>query len=106
MSQTLHPGDRISHYRVLGSLGSGGMGEVYLAHDETLERSVALKILPPHVVRNEERVRRFMTEAKAASSLSHPHIVVIHEIGQDRIRSQQSSDPVHFISMELVQGRR
>ncbi|HET9480801.1 MAG TPA: protein kinase [Candidatus Polarisedimenticolia bacterium] len=111
MNRTLQPEDRISHYRVVGPLGAGGMGEVYIARDETLERSVAMKVLPPHLVRNEERVRRFITEAKSASSLNHPNIVTIYEIGRDAVRSGQSggeasqvSDPVHFISMELVTG--
>jgi len=87
------------------------MGEVYIAKDESLERSVALKVLPPRLVRNEERVRRFVTEAKSASSLNHPNIVTIYEIGQDRIRGSDAgdgasahADPVHFISMELVAG--
>ena len=96
MSRTLQPEDRISHYRIVGPLGAGGMGEVYIARDETLERSVALKILPPDLVRNDERVRRFVTEAKSASSLNHPNIVTIYEIGQDR--------GLHFMTMELVVG--
>jgi Tol biopolymer transport system component/tRNA A-37 threonylcarbamoyl transferase component Bud32 len=102
MSRTLQPEDRISHYRIVGPLGAGGMGEVYIAQDETLGRSVALKILPPQLVRNEERLRRFITEAKSASSLNHPNIVTIHEIGQDAVKI--GGDPVHFISMELVSG--
>ena len=69
-------------YRVVSPLGKGGMGEVYLARDESLDRSVALKILPAHLVSNDERVRRFVQEAKSASALSHPHIVTIHEIGE------------------------
>jgi Tol biopolymer transport system component len=77
------------------------MGEVYLARDESLDRSIALKILPPDLVKNEERVRRFVQEAKSASSLSHPHIVTIHEIGQADVDGQ----PVHYIAMELVSGR-
>ena len=85
--RTLRPEDEISHYRIVGPLGAGGMGEVYLAQDRTLERSVALKILPPDLVRSEERVRRFVLEAKSASSLSHPNIVTIYEIGQDPVRS-------------------
>jgi Tol biopolymer transport system component len=79
-------------------LGAGGMGEVYLAQDRTLERNVALKILPSELVQSEERVRRFVREAKSASSLNHPNIVTIYEIGQDAATS------VHFISMELVSG--
>ena len=117
MGRTLQPEDRISHYRVVGPLGAGGMGEVYVAQDESLERSVALKTLPPHLVRNEERVRRFITEAKSASSLNHPNIVTIYEIGRDEVKSGGSGDrladgvapeaasaPIHFIAMELVAG--
>jgi Tol biopolymer transport system component len=85
------------------------MGEVYLAQDQTLERNVALKVLPPELVRSEERVRRFVLEAKSASSLSHPNIVTIYEIGQGVVRSSDgaASDtpPVQFISMELIQGK-
>ncbi len=110
-SRTLQPEDQISHYRIVGPLGAGGMGEVYLAQDQTLERSVALKILPPELVRNEERVRRFQREAKSASSLNHPNIVTIYEIGQDEVRGHGGDGPkdsgssaVHFISMELVTG--
>jgi len=111
MSRTLQPEDQIAHYRVVGPLGAGGMGEVYAARDEKLERSVALKVLPARLVRNEERVRRFITEAKSASSLNHPNIVTIYEIGHDSVRASQAGDeadsgsgPVHFISMELVSG--
>jgi Tol biopolymer transport system component len=106
-ARTLRPQDEISHYRIVGPLGAGGMGEVYLAQDESLERNVALKVLPPDLVRSEERVRRFVLEAKSASSLNHPNIVTIYEIGQDAVRSagQAESAPVHFISMELVSGK-
>jgi Tol biopolymer transport system component len=106
-SRTLRPEDEISHYRVVGPLGAGGMGEVYLAKDRTLERSVALKVLPPELTRSEERVRRFVLEAKSASSLSHPNIVTIYEIGQDSVRAagEPHSGPIHFISMELVSGK-
>ncbi len=81
------------------------MGEVYLAQDLTLERSVALKVLPPGLVRNEERLRRFVVEAKAASSLNHPSIVTIHEIGSGSIeRDGQALDSIHFIVMERIDG--
>jgi serine/threonine-protein kinase len=80
MGRTLQPEDILGHYKVIGPLGAGGMGEVYLAHDLQLERDVALKVLPAELVRSEDRVRRFIMEAKSASSLSHPHIVTIHEI--------------------------
>ena len=68
--RTLHPEDVISRYRVVGPLGVGGMGEVYLAQDQSLERNVALKVLPPELVVDHDRVRRFVLEAKSASSLS------------------------------------
>jgi eukaryotic-like serine/threonine-protein kinase len=102
MNLSLRPGTSISRYRVLSPLGAGGMGEVYLARDETLGRNIALKILPPELVTNEERVRRFIQEAKSASSLSHPHIVTIHEIGQ--AANSAGGPPIQFIAMELVEG--
>src|ERR1700675_4833157 len=109
-ARTLRPEDEISHYRIVGPLGAGGMGEVYLAQDQSLERNVALKILPPELVRSEERVRRFVLEAKSASSLSHPNIVTIYEIGQDVVRTKDGGSgtdqtPVQFISMELISGK-
>src|SRR5262245_50943159 len=109
MSRTLKPEDRIAHYRVVGPLGAGGMGEVYRARDQSLERDVALKILPPDLVTSEDRVRRFVLEAKSASSLNHPHIVTIYEIGEDRVKSADGtaspdSESLHFSSMEFVSG--
>ncbi len=90
-------GQRLAHYEVLALLGAGGMGEVYLAQDTKLERRVAVKLLPAEFTTDAERVRRFIQEAKAASALSHPHIVTIHEIGE--------AEAGHFIVMELVQGQ-
>ena len=112
MARTLQPESRISHYRIIGPLGAGGMGEVYRAQDETLGRDVALKILPPDLVRNEDRLRRFILEAKSASSLNHPNIVTIYEVGKDVVRGANGevhpgigAEPVHFIAMELVSGK-
>ena len=78
------------------------MGEVYKARDTKLDRTVAVKILPPDLLKNDERVRRFIQEAKSASSLNHPHIVTIHEIGQADMNGD--GKPVHYIAMELVDG--
>ena len=86
----------ISRYRVGRLIGAGGMGEVYLAEDETLNRKVALKILPVRFTQDEERVRRFQREARAASALNHPNIITIHEIGH--------SDSVHYIATEYIEG--
>jgi serine/threonine protein kinase/Tol biopolymer transport system component len=100
VTASLQPGAVVGRFRIVSLLGAGGMGQVYLARDESLDRSVALKILPPELVKNDERVRRFIQEAKSASSLSHPNIVTIHEIGETAVDATR----VHFIAMELVQG--
>ncbi|MGI8639023.1 MAG: protein kinase domain-containing protein [Pyrinomonadaceae bacterium] len=92
----LADGDSLGRYRILRKLGAGGMGEVYLAHDTKLERSVALKVLPSDVASNEERMRRFTQEAKAAAALNHPNIAHIYEIGE--------SGGTRFIAMEFVDG--
>ena len=92
----LSQGQLIAHYEVIKKLGAGGMGEVYLAHDTKLERKVALKILPTAVARDRARMLRFIQEAKTASSLNHPNILVIHEIGE--------ADTLRFIATEFVEG--
>jgi serine/threonine protein kinase/Tol biopolymer transport system component len=95
--QKLTPGQRVKHYQIVNLIGEGGMGEVYLATDTILGRRVALKVLPPFVSRDPERLRRFTQEARAASRLSHPNVCVVHEIGE-------TDDGRPFIAMEYVEG--
>ena len=90
------PQKTIAHYRVMESLGAGGMGAVYKAYDERLHRVVALKLLPPDHTAQEERRRRFFQEARAASALNHPHILTVYEVGED------AGQP--FIAMEYIEG--
>ena len=90
-------GRSISHYELIEKVGEGGMGIVYKARDTQLDRLVAIKVLPADKVANADRKLRFVQEAKAASALNHPNIVIIHEIG--------SEDGADFIVMELIAGR-
>jgi len=92
----LLPGKSLGPYTILELIGSGGMGEVYLAQDSRLGRRVALKLLPDHFVINEDRLRRFRQEARAASALNHPNIITIHEIGE--------AETTHYIVTEFIEG--
>ena len=96
MRGVLEAGVRIAHYRIEGALGRGGMGEVYAAFDERLERRVALKLLPAARAADAEARGRMLREARAASALKHPGIVTIYEIGEAEQRT--------YIAMELVEG--
>ena len=94
---TLVAGTKLGRYEITSQLGLGGMGEVYLAQDTKLDRKVALKILPDEVASKQERMARFVREAKAAAALNHPNIAHIYEIGEE--------DGVHLIAMEFVDGQ-
>ena len=89
-------GQTISHYKVIEKLGAGGMGEVYLAEDSRLDRKVALKILPQHLSDKAELRERFEREARAVSSLNHPHICTLYDIGEQ--------DGIHYLVMEHLVG--
>ena len=94
---TVAAGTKLGRYEIRSKLGEGGMGEVYLTQDTKLDRKVALKILPADVAANQERIRRFLQEAKAAAALNHPNIAHIYEIGE--------YDGTNFIAMEFVDGQ-
>ncbi|MFQ5877703.1 MAG: protein kinase [Acidobacteriota bacterium] len=90
-------GRTLSHYRLVEEIGRGGMGVVYRALDTTLDRHVALKVLPPAVTSDPVRLERFQREAKAIAALSHPGVVTIHSV--------EEWGGVHFLTMELVEGK-
>jgi len=93
----LSPGTTLGRYEIRSQIGEGGMGEVFLARDTQLDRTVALKILPEPVAADQTRLQRFIQEAKSASALNHPNILTVYEIGQ--------AAAVHFIATEFVEGK-
>jgi len=93
---TLVSGTRLGPYEILASLGAGGMGEVYRARDTRLERTVAIKVLPSHLSQSAEFRQRFEREAKTISSLSHPHICSLYDIGHQ--------DGTDYLVMEYLEG--
>ena len=97
MTRTTLVGRVLGHYHIVSFLGAGGMGEVYLAQDPRLDRTVALKILPADLASDPDRMQRFTREAKAASALNHPNVAIIHDVGE--------SDGIRFIVMEHVEGQ-
>ncbi len=94
---SLTPGSRLGPYEIVSSLGAGGMGEVYRAHDPRLGRDVALKILPAALSSDPESLERFTREARAVAALNNPHIVTLH--------STEEADGVRFMTMELIEGQ-
>ncbi|HJS24200.1 MAG TPA: protein kinase [Pyrinomonadaceae bacterium] len=92
----LVPGGEIGPYKIIERVGSGGMGDIYLASDTRLGRKIVLKTLPTHFTKDHERVHRFQLEARAASALNHPNIITIYDIGQ--------LDQLHYIAIEFIDG--
>src|SRR5215468_156771 len=93
---TIDPGTKLGRYEIRSKLGEGGMGEVYLAQDTRLDRTVAIKVLPADLAHDQSRMRRFVQEARTASALSHPNVAHIYEI--------EDLDGLHFIAMEFIDG--
>ena len=93
----LAPGVRLGPYEVVSALGAGGMGEVYKARDTRLDRTVAIKVLPEHVATDPELRQRFEREAKTISSLNHPHICTLYDVG--------NQDGIDFLVMEHLEGQ-
>jgi predicted ATPase/serine/threonine protein kinase len=93
----LPPNTKLGPYEIIAPLGVGGMGEVYRARDARLDRTIAIKILPPALSADRDRLHRFEQEARSASALNHPNIITIHDLGTD--------GSIHYIAMELVEGK-
>jgi serine/threonine protein kinase len=89
-------GKTLSHYRITSKLGAGGMGVVYRAHDERLDRDVAIKVLAEDVAKNPDRLTRFETEARAVAKLDHPNILAIHDFGTE--------EGITYAVTELLEG--
>src|SRR6266498_3094906 len=92
----LSSGTRLGPYEILGAVGAGGMGEVYKARDTRLERTVAIKVLPPHLSASPEVRQRFEREAKTISQLSHPHICALYDVG--------NHEGIEYLVMEFLEG--
>lgn len=89
-------GKRLSHYRIVEQIGAGGMGVVYRAHDEQLDRDVAIKVLPPGVLTDETARKRFRKEALSLARLNHPNVATVHEFG--------SEGDTDFLVIEYIAG--
>ena len=92
----IDPGTRLGPYEIVSPLGAGGMGEVYRARDTRLDRTVAIKVLPQHLSATDDLKARFDREARAISSLNHPHICILYDIGEQ--------DGVDYLVMEHLEG--
>ena len=92
----LEAGRQLGPYEIVSAIGAGGMGEVYKARDTRLDRTVAIKVLPEHVASDPDLKQRFEREAKTISSLNHPHICTLYDIG--------NQDGIDFLVMEYLEG--
>ncbi len=90
-------GKTVGHYRITSELGAGGMGEVFLAEDTRLERRAAIKFLPAELAADPQRRQRFLTEARAASALNHPHVCTVYDVGE-------TEEGLPYIAMEYIEG--
>src|SRR5438105_278078 len=95
--ERLAPGTSLGSYEIVGTLGAGGMGEVFRARDTRLGREIALKVLPEALASHPDRLARFEREARTVAALNHPSIVTIHSI--------EEANGVRFLTMELVDGQ-
>src|SRR5436853_3845744 len=93
---TLESGTKLGRYEIRSKIGAGGMGEVYLARDEKLNRDVAIKVLPATFSQEAERLRRFEQEAQAAGTLNHPNILAVYDVGEH--------DGAPYVISELLEG--
>src|SRR5437016_9992512 len=93
---TIAAGTKLGRYEIISQLGVGGMGEVYRARDEKLNRDVAIKVLPASLSQDQDRLRRFEQEAQAAGALNHPNILAVHDVG--------THDGAPYIVSELLEG--
>src|SRR5712692_8478681 len=89
-------GTKLSRYEIRSQIGAGGMGEVYRARDEKLNRDVAIKVLPATLSQNADRLRRFEQEAQAAGALNHPNILAVHDVG--------THEGAPYVVSELLEG--
>src|SRR5512134_2428898 len=97
----LQPGTRLGPYEVVAPLGAGGMGEVYRGKDTRLDRTVAVKVLPPLLAMDPEFRERFDREARSISALTHPNICTLHDVGEHRFEDGSST---RFLVMEFLEG--
>src|SRR6058998_91551 len=101
MLNNIPPGTRLGPYEIQSLLGAGGMGEVYRARDSRLQRDVAVKILPRALAQDQDRLKRFEREARAAGQLNHPNIMAVHDIGST---DANNNNRLPYIVCELLEG--